>query len=103
MIGTNAPIDDLANGSENHQAAVEYKIHKPLLTALSPEFDNHVNNGMREGVEGVLVLREVDAGTVEKFLEWAYSRTYRTIGSQYASLENRQGDFPHKISILVDR
>ena len=60
---------------------------------------------MWEGIDGVMVLHEVDAAASEKFLEWAYTGTYRAVGSRYRSGQGEQGQFPYTgaiVSILVD-
>ena len=36
----------------------------------------HIVNEMQEGFQGEMVLREVDDGTVQYFLEWAYVKSY---------------------------
>ena len=55
---------------------MEYKIHEVLLAALSPKLHSRIYNNVLEGVGGILVLYmyEIDVGTLEKFVEWAYGR-----------------------------
>ncbi|KAF8455599.1 hypothetical protein BDZ91DRAFT_852753 [Kalaharituber pfeilii] len=58
-------------------------IHKAILSTLSRELDSHVNNEMREGTESTMILRDVDRMTLDRFLEWAYTRLYTTPAQQY--------------------
>lgn len=57
--------------------APEYFIHRSLLSSLSLELYKHINNDMKEGRENVLELSEVDAGTLDNFLGWAYFKDYK--------------------------
>ncbi|KAI5811783.1 hypothetical protein DFH27DRAFT_535038 [Peziza echinospora] len=53
-----------------------FYIHKKLLASLSPEWEKHVKNEMREGIEGSMMLHDVDSPTVRRFLQWAYTQEY---------------------------
>jgi len=52
------------------------EIHKKLLTSISPELNKHVNNDMREGIEGKIHLPEEGEEALTLFAEWAYTRDY---------------------------
>ena len=54
----------------------EYYIHKEILASVSLEMQRHIMNEMQEGLQGEMVLREVDDETVQHFLEWAYVKSY---------------------------
>ncbi|KAI5811777.1 hypothetical protein DFH27DRAFT_597480 [Peziza echinospora] len=74
-------------------------VHKALLASLSPELEKHTNNDMKEGIEGVMTLHEVDCPTLRRFLEWAYTQDYSV-----PKLQNGKGLFVHiKLFILADR
>ena len=59
-------------------AARVFYVHKELLTSLSVEFRNHVENNMREGRLGIMEVSGVDEPTMKSFLEWAYRGDYTT-------------------------
>ncbi|KAF8459928.1 hypothetical protein BDZ91DRAFT_851821 [Kalaharituber pfeilii] len=50
-----------------------FYVHRSLLASLSAELDKHVNNDMKEGIQGVMELSEVDEATMKAFLQWAYN------------------------------
>ena len=52
------------------------EIHKKLLTSISPELNKHVNNDMREGIEGIIRLPDEGKEAVTLFIEWAYTGDY---------------------------
>jgi len=52
------------------------EMHKKLLTSISPELNKHINNNMREGIEGKMHLPEEREETLTLFIEWAYTRDY---------------------------
>jgi len=52
------------------------EIHKNLLASISPELNKHVNNDMREGIEGKIHLPEEGEEALTLFIEWAYSGDY---------------------------
>jgi len=52
------------------------EIHKKLLASISPELNKHVNNDMKEGIEGKIHLPEEGAEALTLFIEWAYSGDY---------------------------
>ncbi|KAG0637649.1 hypothetical protein HOY80DRAFT_1050791 [Tuber brumale] len=52
------------------------EIHKKLLASISPELDKHVNNDMKEGIEGIIRLPDEDSGVLTLFAEWAYTGDY---------------------------
>ncbi|KAF8459940.1 hypothetical protein BDZ91DRAFT_636201, partial [Kalaharituber pfeilii] len=54
-------------------------VHRSLLASLSAELDKHVNNDMKEGTQGVMELSEVDEGTMNAFLQWAYKGDYNML------------------------
>ena len=51
-------------------------VHRRLLASLSPELDKHVNNNMKEGIEGQMCLSEVEELTLKAFLCWVYRGDY---------------------------
>ncbi|PUU78966.1 hypothetical protein B9Z19DRAFT_1125781 [Tuber borchii] len=52
------------------------EMHKKLLASISPELDKHVNNNMREGVEGIIYLPDEEEEVLTLFTEWAYTGNY---------------------------
>lgn len=52
------------------------EIHKKLLASISPELDKHVNNGMREGIEGIIRLPDEGEEVLSLFTQWAYTGDY---------------------------
>ncbi|KAF8461597.1 hypothetical protein BDZ91DRAFT_850968 [Kalaharituber pfeilii] len=70
----------------SHDSVTVFYVQRGLLTSLSPEFRNHIENEMKEGVSGEMVLHDVDKETVRRFLQWAYTKEYTTdSGSQPTS------------------
>ena len=57
------------------------EIHKKLLASISPELDKHVNNHMKEGIEGIIYLPDEGEEVLTLFTEWAYT-------GEYASKDN---------------
>ncbi|KAF8460201.1 hypothetical protein BDZ91DRAFT_766489 [Kalaharituber pfeilii] len=53
-------------------------VHRSLLVSLSPELEKHVYNEMKEGKTKTIVLKDVDRVTMERILEWGYTKQYRT-------------------------
>ncbi|RMY78596.1 hypothetical protein D0862_13340 [Hortaea werneckii] len=54
----------------------EFKVHKLILSAASPTLKAACQNGMRESQTGVIEHRTFDADTVERMLEFIYTRDY---------------------------
>jgi len=52
------------------------EMHKKLLASISPELNKHVNNDMREGIEGRIHLPEDREEVLTLFIEWAYTGCY---------------------------
>jgi len=52
------------------------EIHKNLLASISPELNKHVNNNMREGIEGIIHFPEEGEEALTLFTEWAYTGGY---------------------------
>ncbi|PUU78963.1 hypothetical protein B9Z19DRAFT_1192926 [Tuber borchii] len=52
------------------------EIHKKLLASISSELDKHVNNDMREGIEGKIYLPDEGEEVLTLFTEWAYTGDY---------------------------
>ena len=73
-LALKSPVMKLILGDST--ASTIYYVHKEILGAVSLEMMNHIDNTMREGLSGELVLREVQEETIEPFLEWAHSKTY---------------------------
>ncbi|KAG0635545.1 hypothetical protein HOY80DRAFT_892890 [Tuber brumale] len=55
------------------------EMHKKLLASISPELDKHVNNNMKEGIEGVIHFPEEGEGMLTLFTEWAYTGDYTIV------------------------
>ena len=54
----------------------QMEIHKNLLASISPELDKHVNNDMKEGIEGIINLPEEGEEVITLFTQWAYTGDY---------------------------
>ncbi|KAG0635546.1 hypothetical protein HOY80DRAFT_981632 [Tuber brumale] len=52
------------------------EMHKKLLASISPELNKHVNNDMKEGIEGIIRLPDEEEDTLMDFIEWAYTGEY---------------------------
>ena len=52
------------------------EMHKKLLASISPELNKHVNNDMKEGIEGVIRLPDEEEEVLTLFTEWAYTGDY---------------------------
>ncbi|PUU78962.1 hypothetical protein B9Z19DRAFT_980825, partial [Tuber borchii] len=52
------------------------EMHKKLLASISPELDKHVNNDMKEGIEGIICLPDEGEEVLALFTEWAYTGDY---------------------------
>ena len=52
------------------------EIHKKLLSSISPELNKHVNNDMKEGIEGIIYLPDEGEEVLTLFTEWAYTGDY---------------------------
>ncbi|KAF8453579.1 hypothetical protein BDZ91DRAFT_807898 [Kalaharituber pfeilii] len=61
--------DDGAAVANLPQEKPEFYVHRKLLASLSPELDRHANNHMKEGLEDVMELSEVDEPTIKAFLD----------------------------------
>ncbi|KAF8455436.1 hypothetical protein BDZ91DRAFT_746564 [Kalaharituber pfeilii] len=53
----------------------KFYVHRSLLASLSPELEKHANN-MKQGLEGVMELSDVEEATMKALLEWAYTKDY---------------------------
>ena len=51
-------------------------IHKNLLASISLELDKHVNNDMKEGIEGIINLPDEEEEVLTLFTQWAYTGDY---------------------------
>ncbi|PUU78961.1 hypothetical protein B9Z19DRAFT_1140550 [Tuber borchii] len=60
-------------------------MHKNLLASISPELDKHVNNDMKEGIEGIIRLPDESEEVLTLFTEWAYTGDY---GHKSTALRN---------------
>ncbi|KAI7214757.1 hypothetical protein KC333_g5831 [Hortaea werneckii] len=54
-----------------------FKVHKVLVSAASPTLKAACQNGMRESQTGVIEHTTFDADTVERMLEYIYTRDYQ--------------------------
>jgi len=52
------------------------EMHKKLLASISPELDKHVNNDMREGIEGIIRLPDEEEEVFTLLTKWAYTGDY---------------------------
>ncbi|CUS12652.1 unnamed protein product [Tuber aestivum] len=52
------------------------EIHKKLLASVSLELDKHVNNCMKEGIEGIIYFPDEGEFALSLFAEWAYTGEY---------------------------
>ena len=52
------------------------EIHKKLLASISPELDKHVNNDMKEGIEGIIHFPDEGEEVITLFTQWAYMGDY---------------------------
>ncbi|PUU78971.1 hypothetical protein B9Z19DRAFT_1101068 [Tuber borchii] len=55
------------------------EIHKKLLASISPELDKHVNNNMKEGIEGIINFPDEGEEAFTLFSEWAYTGSYTIV------------------------
>ncbi|MCJ1473682.1 hypothetical protein MMC13_002333 [Lambiella insularis] len=53
-----------------------YYIHKDLVSLHSKPLNCMMNGSMEEAQKGYAILKEVDGGTFERFIEWAYKGFY---------------------------
>ncbi|KAF8461631.1 hypothetical protein BDZ91DRAFT_797921 [Kalaharituber pfeilii] len=60
-------------------------VQRELLASLSPELRKHIENEMKEGLNGEMVLYDVDKDTMQRFLQWAYLKDYKTLQTQAVS------------------
>ncbi|RMY78137.1 hypothetical protein D0863_00874 [Hortaea werneckii] len=58
----------------------EFKVHKLIVSAASPTLKAACQNGMRESQTGVIEHKTFDADTVERMLEYIYTRDYEIRG-----------------------
>ena len=75
------------------------EIHKKLLASISPELNKHVNNDMKEGVEGIIRLPDEGEEVLTLFTEWAYTGDYArkhdaTLAIVVDSIEPEQDPWP---------
>jgi len=77
------------------------EIHKNLLASISPELNKHVNNDMKEGIEGIIHLAEEGEETLTLFSEWAYTGEY-TIVDNTAVVEAFDPDTSHYTQVKAD-
>ncbi|KAF8461623.1 hypothetical protein BDZ91DRAFT_784815 [Kalaharituber pfeilii] len=61
-----------------NDSATTFFVQRELLASLSPELRKHIENEMKEGLNGEMVLYDVDKDTVQRFLQWAYLRDYKS-------------------------
>ncbi|KAF8470736.1 hypothetical protein BDZ91DRAFT_718876 [Kalaharituber pfeilii] len=68
----------LADGQEaaENGSRTTFYIHRDLLASLSPELRKHIDNEMKEGLSGEMLLHDVDKDTLRRFLQWAYVKEY---------------------------
>ncbi|CUS12647.1 unnamed protein product [Tuber aestivum] len=75
------------------------EIHKKLLASVSRELNKHVNNNMREGIEGIICLPDEEEETIAHFTEWAYTGEY-TLSPPPANTNSYTGPRQHPWSNL---
>ncbi|KAF8445448.1 hypothetical protein BDZ91DRAFT_814660 [Kalaharituber pfeilii] len=81
IILKNPKDTDVANDAANETNSGlpqerKFYVHRSMLASLSPELDKHVNNDMKEGLEGIMELNDVEEATMKALLEWAYTKNY---------------------------
>ncbi|KAF8453866.1 hypothetical protein BDZ91DRAFT_786637 [Kalaharituber pfeilii] len=87
----------------NDGANEVFYAHRELLAKLSPELRKHVDNDMKEGLSGEMILRDVDKETMCRFLQWAYVKEY-SIDSGTQETNATSILLPHvKLYALADR
>ena len=75
------------------------EIHKKLLASISPELNKHVNNHMREGIEGIIRLPDEGEEVLTLFTEWAYTGDYAhedstRLANKKSYMEPKQDPWP---------
>ncbi|KAF8464861.1 hypothetical protein BDZ91DRAFT_783466 [Kalaharituber pfeilii] len=75
-----------ANSCRTSDSGGPFYVHRSLLASMSPELDKHVHNEMKEGKTGIIVFKEVDSITMERVLEWGYTKKYCTGATGPASI-----------------
>ncbi|KAF8458726.1 hypothetical protein BDZ91DRAFT_742852 [Kalaharituber pfeilii] len=84
-----SPFFKLTLGDEErvvgNDTVTAFYVQRELLASLSPELRKHINNDMKEGLNGEMVLHDVDKDTLQRFLEWAYVKDYRTDSGSHAT------------------
>ena len=75
MENESEPVVALARAGASRNSN-EFFFHKSLLSSISDVLDKHINNEMKEGRDGVLILSDVEVGTMRVFAEWAYTKDY---------------------------
>ena len=50
-----------------------FKIHRKVLSKASPFFENLLNSGMKEAIEGVIQLDMLTESVVEHILQFIYT------------------------------
>jgi len=55
------------------------EMHSKLLASISPELDKHINNNMKEGIEGKIHFPEEGEEALSLFSEWAYTGGYTIV------------------------
>ncbi|KAF8465512.1 hypothetical protein BDZ91DRAFT_727577 [Kalaharituber pfeilii] len=74
--GRNVPVDS----DQDTSIRRTFYIHKALLSSISPELMKHVENDMREGRKGEMIVQDVSYLTMKNFIDWAYAKTYNVLG-----------------------
>ena len=72
-----APLPKTEQTKGDDDYGTSFYIHKKLLASLSPELSKHTYNEMKEGTADMMVLKEVDKATMVRFIEWAYTDSYK--------------------------
>ncbi|KAF8466862.1 hypothetical protein BDZ91DRAFT_724192 [Kalaharituber pfeilii] len=96
IILPDAATSDVPHSPSN--PGLVFYAQKELLASLSPELRNHIQNEMREGLKGEMVVADVDKVTLERFLQWAYTRDYTVDAKSQPPLMVHT-----KIYVLADR
>ncbi|KAF8461621.1 hypothetical protein BDZ91DRAFT_373041 [Kalaharituber pfeilii] len=78
-------LGDKKQSAENDDNTAFF-VQRELLASVSPEMRKHIENGMKEGLNGEMVLYDVDEDTLQRFLQWAYMKDYETSQSTNPAL-----------------
>ena len=76
------------------QKCKRMEMHKKLLASISPELDKHINNNMKEGIDGIIYLPDEEEEVMTLFTEWAYTGDYASKDHTLPAKEPKQSPWP---------